>query len=283
MSFQSFAMAHGLMIDQLHPADRVQRVPTVDKPRSKNGALFWDGLRGWVSDWAQGGEIHWFDSPESKTLRAEDRKAWAQRKQAAQQRQIEGWARAALQADLMLRDTELKTHSYLEFKGLHDCLGLVTEDDALLVPMRNLGDNFLQGVQVIRWISDERRYEKKMLPGMRAKGCVLRLGPRNAQETFLCEGYATGLSIELALRQCRFNAAVAICFSDSNMVHVAGLLKGRKFVFADHDESGAGQRAAEKIGLPYCMSPVMGQDANDLHAKAGLMAVCQLLMRVRMR
>ena len=282
MSFQAFAIAHGLDLPALYPADRVQRCATTDKPRSKNGAFFWDGLRGWVSDWAQGGEIHWFDSPESREMKAEDRRAWAQRKQAAQQRQTEGWGRAAMQAGLMLRDTELKTHSYLEYKGLRDSLGLVAADDSLLVPMRNVSGNGLQGVQSIRWISEERRYEKKMLAGMRAKGCVLRLGSKTVQETFLCEGYATGLSIELALRQCRFNAAVVICFSDSNMVHVAGLLNGRRFVFADHDESGAGQRAAEKIGLPYCMSPVMGQDANDLHAKAGLMAVCQLLMKVRM-
>ena len=281
--FMSFAMAHGLQINRLFPADKVQRCPTADKPRSKNGAWFWDGVKGWVSDWAQGGELHWFDNPSAKTWTDADRKAWAQRKQAAVRRQEEGWGRAALQAGLMLRDTELKTHSYLEYKGLRDSLGLVAADDSLLVPMRNVCDNGLQGVQAIRWISEERRYEKKMLAGMRAKGCVLRLGSKTVQETFLCEGYATGLSIELALRQCRFNAAVVICFSDSNMVHVADLLKGRRFVFADHDESGAGQRAAEKIGLPYCMSPVMGQDANDLHAKAGLMAVCQLLMKVRMR
>ena len=281
MSFQAFAMAHGLQIDRLHPADKVQRCPTVDKPRSKNGAWFWDGFKGWVSDWAQGGEIHWFDNPDAKTWTDADRKAWAQRKRAAEQRQAEGWARAATQAGLMLRDTELKEHDYLARKGLPDVLGMVTQDNALLVPMRNYQTNQLQGVQVIRWVPEEMHFEKMMLPGMRAKGCVLRLGPKHATELFLCEGYATGLSIELSARLLRFNAAVLICFSDSNMVHVASMLTGRAFVCADNDASGAGQRAAEKTNLPYCMSPVLGEDFNDLHARAGLMAAAQLLMDVR--
>ena len=85
--FHSFALAHGLQIDKLHPCERVQRCPTTDKPRSKNGAWFWDGLRGWVSDWAQGGDIHWFDGGEKKAFTEAERKAWAQRKQATEQRQ----------------------------------------------------------------------------------------------------------------------------------------------------------------------------------------------------
>ena len=96
--FLSFASAHGLQIDRLHPVDKVQRCPTIDKPRSKNGAWFWDGLRGWVSDWAQGGDIHWFDGGEKKAFTDAERKAWAQRKQATEQRQSEGWGRAAMAA-----------------------------------------------------------------------------------------------------------------------------------------------------------------------------------------
>jgi len=278
----SFAMAHGLQINHLHPADRVQRCPTVDKPRSKNGAWFWDGFKGWVSDWAQGGELHWFDNPEAKTWTDADRKAWAQRKHAAIQRQAEGWGRAAMHAGLMLQDTELKNHDYLLYKGLPDSLGLVNEANELLIPMRNLETNALQGAQVVRWLADERRYEKKMIPGMRAKGCVLHLGAKRAQEAFLCEGWATGLSIDLAVRLMRLNASVLICFSDSNMVHVASMLKQKAFVYADNDASGAGQRAAEKTGLKWCMSEALGNDANDDHKQFGLMHVAAKLMKVRM-
>lgn len=280
--FMSFAMSHGLQINRLHPADKVQRCATIDKPHSKNGAWFWDGLKGWVSDWAQGGELHWFDNPEAKTWTDAERKAWAQRKQAAMHRQADGWGRAAMQAGLMLQDTELKNHDYLQYKGLKDSIGLVNEQNDLLIPMRNLDSNDLQGLQVVRWLPEERKYEKKMLPGMRAKGTVLRLGAKHAQETILCEGYATGLSIDLAARLMRLSMSVLICFSDSNMVHVASMLKTKAFVFADNDVSQAGEKAAIKTNLPYCMSPIVGEDANDLHVRAGLMTVASMLMKVRM-
>jgi len=279
--FHSFALAHGLQIDKLSPTDKVQRCATTDKPRSKNGAWFWDGLRGWVSDWAQGGDIHWFDGGEKKAFTEAERKAWAQRKRATEQRQAEGWGRAAMAAGLLLRDCKIKEHNYLHSKGLGDLTGLVGETGDLLVPMRNAIDNTLQGVQVIRWLADERVYEKKMQLGMRAKGAVLRIGPTRAQETIFCEGYATGLSIEIAARQMRLSAAVMVCFSAGNMAAVALAHKGRAYCFADHDKSGAGQSAAEKTSLPFVMSVTEGFDANDEHKKHGLMAVCQLLMKAR--
>jgi phage/plasmid primase-like uncharacterized protein len=282
MSFHAHAIAHGLQIDQLYPADRVQRCATVDKPRSKNGAFFWDGDRGWVSDWAQGGELHWFDGHGTRTFTAEDRKAWALRKQALESRQEQGWRNAALAAAVLVRSTKPTDHNYLAYKGLNDSTGLVSESGDLIVPMRNLQTNELQGAQVIRWLVDESRYEKKMLPGMRAKGAVLRIGSKHATDTVLCEGYATGLSIDLAARLMRLSVSVLICFSDSNMVNVAAMLKSRAFVFADNDKSGAGQKAAEKTGLAWCMSDVAGEDANDMHKSSGLMSVAAMLMKVRM-
>lgn len=283
MSFEAFAISHGLQIDKLYPSDRVQRCSTNDKPRSKNGAMFWDGFKGWVCDWAQGGEIHWFDNPDAKTWADTDRIAWANRKRATEHRQAESWGRAAIKAGLMLQDTELKNHDYLQYKGLPDSIGLVNEANELLIPMRNLETNALQGVQIVRWLVDERKWEKKMLPGMRAKGCVLRLGSKQAAETFLCEGYATGLSTDLACRLMRFSACVIVCFSDSSMVYIASLLKGRVFVCADNDESGAGLRAAEKIGKPYYMSDVVGNDVNDDHKQFGLMSIAKKLMEVRLK
>jgi putative DNA primase/helicase len=164
-------------------------------------------------------------------------------------------------------------------KGLPDAQGLCLPDGALLVPMRSMHTNELQGAQVIRWLPELFKWEKKMIPGMKAKGAVLRLG--KAVETILCEGYATGLSIERAARQLRLSAAVLVCFSDSNMVHVAQMLKGPALVFADNDESGAGERAAKATGLPYCIAPTVGWDANDWHVKDGLLPVCAAILKVR--
>lgn len=281
MDFQSFAAAHGLQISRLYPSNEVQRCATADKPRSKNGAIFWDGQRGWVCDWAQGGEVHWFDNGQTREFTETDKKAWLQRKQSFEHRQETNWGKAVAVAGELIRTAEPKPHKYLQYKGLPDSLGLVTPTDDLIVPMRNFASNALQGAQVIRWLPEAMKYEKKMLYGMRAKGAVLRLGPRTAFEAILCEGYATGLTIELAARMMRLPACVLVCFSANNMGHVASMVKGRAYCFADNDASGTGQHAAEKTGLPFCMSDVVGEDANDLYVRAGLLAVAKILSEVR--
>ena len=66
-------------------------------------------------------------------------------------------------------------------------------------------------------------------------------------------------------------------------MQVGQAVQGRACVFADHDKSGAGQQAAEQTGLPWCMSHIEGEDANDLHQRAGVLAVRQLLMQVRLQ
>lgn len=284
MTFVDFARAHGVEIDPatLYASERIRRCPTTDKPRSTNGAFFWDGGRGWVFNWSGEARVQWYDDPNAKAWTDEEKRAWALRRRAAAAENDRKHENAALHAQMLIRATVPGPHDYLIRKGLPKVDGLVTPEGFLLVPMRNLASNDVQGAQIIRWLPEEMRWEKKMVPGMKAKGAVLRLGSKLAAETILCEGYATGLSIELAARQMRLSASVLVCFSDSNMVHVAGLLtKGRRLVFADNDKSGAGERAARETGLPYCMSPIEGEDANDIHKRAGLMPLCSLLMDAR--
>jgi putative DNA primase/helicase len=198
-----------------------------------------------------------------------------------EQRKIEGYRRAAAKAAGIIRQCKTSTHNYLRSKQLPDALGLVTEDEELFVPMRSLEGNDLVGGQIIRWLMDERVWEKKMIHGMRAKGAVLRLGSRRSGETWLCEGYATGLSIEAALRRVCANASVLICFSAWNMSHVAPMVPGKKFIFADNDASGTGLKTATESGLPFCMSSVVGEDANDWHARSGVLAVAKAIMELR--
>jgi putative DNA primase/helicase len=279
--FLTFSRAHGLIIDELHAPGRVMRCGTTDKPRSKNGAWFWDGRRGWVSDWAAGGDLHWFDGGDKQIFTPEQKKAWAQKKRSLEAMQQTGWQQAAHKAALMLRDCELKEHNYLHSKGFPATNGFVDGEGRLLVPMRNVMTNAVQGLQTIAWIPEERRYIKKMMHGMRAREAVFKIGPQRPLETVFCEGYATALSIEAATRQMRLNTAVVACFSDGNMAAVAAMHKGRAYCIADNDASGAGQRAAEKAGLPYVMSETIGYDANDEHQKNNLMNVCKLIMKAR--
>lgn len=284
--FVNFARAHGLEIDpaKLYPGERIRRCPTLEKPNSTNGAYFWDGERGWVFAWDGEARVQWFQDPNAKAWTEQEKQDWAAKRRHAGQEIERRNQEAAHNAAMLIRGTTPQQHDYLIRKGFADVDGLVTRTGDLVIPMRNLATNELQGAQVIRWIGEEMRWEKKMLPGMKARGAVLRLGPKTARETALCEGYATGLSIAAATRQMRLNAAVLVCFSDSNMVHVAGLLpSGKHWVFADNDKSEAGERAAQATGLPYCMSDRLGEDANDVHKRAGLMPLCHLVMQARTR
>jgi len=280
VSFILFARALGMEVVDLTPSDRVRRCATATHPRKKNGAYMWDGSRGWVFDWAGEARTHWYQDPNAQPWTDSEKRMWAIRRQQEVQSRERAYENAALKADVLLRSATTGTHNYLALKGFPDERAFIGQDGALLVPMRSLSGQ-LQGLQVIRWIEADRRYEKKMLTGMRAKGAVFRLGMPKAAETFLVEGYATGLSVRAALQSVGLRGAVLVCFSAGNLVHVAPQVTGRLFVFADNDASGAGERAAVNTGLPYCMSDAVGEDANDLHKRAGLMAVVAKLMTAR--
>lgn len=279
-TFSEFARACGVLVGDLYPSDRIRRCATTAHERSKNGAYFWDGQRGWVMAWDGDGEVHWYGG-EVKPWTDEEKREWARKRDADRQRRIARQAQAARQAEMLIRGCVPQVHGYLHRKGFPDVKGLVAPDDALVIPMRDVSDNRILGVQTVRWDAAERRWVKRMATGMRATGAVLRIGPTKARETVLCEGYATGLSIDAALKHLRLNAAVLVCFSDSNLRYAAGHVPGKKYAFADNDKSGAGERAAKDAGLAYCMSDVVGEDANDLHMRSGVLAVAMKLMAAR--
>lgn len=280
MRFEDFARAHGLLIDSVYPSDRIQRCATSEHPHKKNGAFSWDGVRGFIWNWADEAKAIWFNDPTQKPLSDAEKKAYIQRKLGDRAEVDKRYKNAAIAAQMMLRDAEIKEHQYLIYKGFDSEHGFVSGIE-LLIPMRNVLTNELQTLQRIYWIAEERRYEKKMLSGGRAKGAVFVLGSKNAHESILCEGYATGLSIKKAAESIGLKLSVIVCFSDSNMVYVASQIKTKCFVFADNDKSKAGENAAIKTGLSYVMADEVGQDANDLMLSHGLFAVSQKLMEVR--
>lgn len=281
--FISFARAHGVEIDpgRLYASDKIRRCGTVDKPRSLNGAYFWDGRKGWVQNWSGDAKVVWWNDPQAKPWTEEEKRSWAAKKRSAANEQERRYEHAAAQAEATLKAAKLSEHPYLEIKGFKDEKGLVLEDK-LLIPMRNVVTYKIQGYQSIRWDMEARKYEKKMLAGMKAKNAVLCLGDRRSGETWLVEGYATGLSLRLAMKSIGINAAVVVCFSASNMVQVADQIRGRRYVFADNDESQTGEKAARETGLPWTMADEVGWDANDLHIKKGLFSVVAKVMKCRL-
>ena len=152
--------------------------------------------------------------------------------------------------------------------------------------------NELIGAQIVRWLPEELRWEKKYLYGMRSRGACLRPGPARAQERVLVEGYATALSVEAAIKQMRLNASVLVLQRTQPDPWSLNARAGDA-VIADNDPpqrdpekaaqnpGEAGQRAAMATGLGWAAPTTEGMDANDLHVAEGLMAVCALVMRAR--
>jgi len=282
MSFILFARAHGVEIDpnKFFPSDRIRRCGTVEKPRSGNGAYFYDGQRGWVMDWSGEARVIWFEDPNATPWTDEQKREWMDKRKKINATRDTGYENASKKAYTTINAAKPAKHDYLHLKGFPDLEGLVLED-SLLVPMRNVVTNSLQGYQRIYWDAETRKWEKKMLLGMQARNAVMWMGDRKAEEVWLCEGYATGLSILHALRSVGLKASVVVCFSASNMVAVADQIKGQRFVFADNDESKTGEKSAIQTELPWTMADTVGFDANDLHKKSGLFAVMGKIMALR--
>ena len=189
---------------------------------------------------------------------------------------------AAQIARQWINEAELAPHPYLSRKGLywdpghyikdrdahvggHGVRGLV-RNGLLLVPMQRLDSLEVRAVQVI----DDDGGKKFQPTGCRVAGTAFALGapPRSAQYHWYCEGYATAWSVYLALTELfpQQKHSVIVMFSAMNLARHAQ----RGFVIADNDESGTGEKCAQRSGLPFWMPPDVGTDANDFHVKYGL-------------
>jgi putative DNA primase/helicase len=269
MDFIDFVRSHGIIINDYPPLGVWKRYPTEDHPRSKNGAVKYLGTHGFVQNHAMDTVVSIWksDKPESfdrRELRATVHKAEDEirkKQQIAQQRAIS-----------MLNSSGMCRHSYLESKGFEKEQGNVLHMEGkpvLLIPMRVAGS--VVGVQMI-----DESGGKKFLYGQRTSNATFTFGRGGLN--IVCEGYATGLSVRMAMKQLKLPCSIHVCFSAGNMIKVAeGLTEG--LVIADNDASKTGHSSAEKIGWKYWMSDVVGEDANDYHKREGLFKLTQSLTR----
>lgn len=268
MEFLNFCKAHGLIVDAL-VAGRWVRVPTVTHPRKRNGAYKYMGHIGFVQDHASMTEVNtWRDESDSPIAVLQAQASVNK----AHQETIKNNAQAAQKAVGILGQCKTKKHAYTEAKGFPDEVVNVWETDAgpvAVIPMRIGAD--VVGCQLI---SEDGT--KKFLFGQRSGGAQFIFD--NKGDHYLCEGYATGLSIRHALKNTKRKYTIHVCFSAGNMSKVAANLPGG-VVVADNDKSGTGERVAREIGWPYWMSDVVGEDFNDAHKRMGLFAVSQSLIR----
>jgi putative DNA primase/helicase len=261
MEFISFCRAHGILIDIPPPIGVWRRYPTDDHPRKRNGAVKFMGDHGFVQNHATDTEVSLWQTETPVKI---DRKKIARDMREADAKRMADQADAVKRAAFILSQTVLGKHEYLNAKGFVDSEDMIWGHEGkktLVVPMRV--DGHLVGCQLI-----ESDGSKKFLYGQRTSNAELVIDNKGVH--ILCEGYATALSIQAALKKMSRRYTIHVCFSAGNMKKVAqGLPDG--LLIADNDKSGTGERVAKEIGWKYWMSDVVGEDANDTHQRVGLL------------
>jgi len=269
MDFLTCCKLHGILIDSLPRMGVWKRYPTEDHPHKRNGAVKFMGDHGFIQNHAIETEVSVWktDSPNDF-----DRAKLVRDVRAAEEQTARRQREAAGKAAWILSQCKFGKHDYLKSKGFAEEEANVWAHEGrqtLVIPMRMNGS--LLGCQLI----DEYGV-KKFLSGQRTAGAEFIFD--NKGDHILCEGYATALSVRLALKSLKKRYTIHVCFSAGNMVKVANSLTGG-YIIADNDESGTGERVAKQIGWSYWMSDRVGEDANDTHQRLGLFKFSQSLTR----
>lgn len=293
MNFVDFARAHGVLIGHLIEDQKWHRCATEAHPKKKNGAYRYMGVYGHIQDHANHPEpILW--RPEESEIKAVDRAAMEANAKAAAHEIRKGQEQAAARANRMLAESTRGSHPYLVAKGFPEAVGSLWRDEKagdtkLLIPMYFGGK--VAGLQTVsdqgahqrtNWkgeLEDAPAFEKRFLPGQRTSECSIVRGqpaPGAASMPVFCEGFATGLSVERALRTGVRGAAahIVVCFTAGNLLKLAKGA-GRGIVVADYDrpskhhteQGGHGIAVAKEIGLPFWQSDREGEDFNDFELR----------------
>lgn len=173
------------------------------------------------------------------------------------------------------------SHPYLSTKQIEPC-GVKIEADQLLIPLYD-AQGKLWSLQTIN-----AQGQKRFLAEGRKKNCFFPIGSLEESETLcICEGFATGASIHMALQQ-----SVVVAFDAGNLEAVTQALRcayptARLIICADNDQWGGtntGKDTAQRVCQRYNISMVCPlfkdsttrpTDFNDLHVLEGIEAVKQ--------
>lgn len=179
---------------------------------------------------------------------------------------------------------------------------MLVRNDKMLIPMRDIKTGDVVSVQSI-----DAEGNKRYMKGGRKKNTMFRIG--RGREIWMCEGYATALSLQVALQEVqRSDFSVVVVFDAFNFVAVAKTLvrNNRGVAVADNDpwrcrkckhgfyseDSPAacercrstdlipptGLQRAMMTTLPVFM-PSQPGDVNDLHMRHGLTVLAEELRR----
>jgi putative DNA primase/helicase len=238
------------------------------------------------------------------------RQAAAAAEQAQRARSREEAALTA--AELWRRASPTGASPYLQRKGVQGEACRYLPDGSLLVPLVRYDLPREQALQALQRIWPRKRIDertgdelgdKTYTRGFSKARAACRLGMAVVDEPILvCEGYATGLSLRMALER---RLPVFVALDAGNLRHVCEMLRElyprhRLLICADDDWQTPGNpgraaaaQAAAALGRIDIVWPVFARvarqpgdtDFNDLHLRAGLGAVrrqlCSVLAAMR--
>lgn len=282
---EALAVLHGagLLVESIEfDGKQLHRVPTKDKPKSKNGVYIAYGdppVSLWWKDWGTGESGTWTAKGENNLTTEEKAKLsqrWDEARKARETAQALIHAEAAKKAEAIYSTAaDCTGHSYLTGKGVSSVSGLKvstnTKYDSLIVPMRN--EQRIVGVQFIYPKGD-----KRFLAGTEKKGSFFSIGKDTTKPLIICEGVATGLSLYECL-----GLPILVAFDAGNLLPVAKMAREKYpdreiIIAADNDTETDGNpgvtmaTATAKAVSGSLAIPDFGGckgDWNDLHQEKG--------------
>lgn len=238
------------------------------------------------------GQERWRVEVDWKGLGQEERERMQAQRQASAQAEREARAKLARlselnAADLWRTGSPTGTSAYLAAKGVDPEACRFLPDGSIVIPLLRYDlprEQALKGAQRI-FADGQKRFTR----GLDKPGTCVRLGLVVAGEPILvCEGYATGLSVRMALER---RLPVFVAVDAGNLLRVCELLRelypaSPLLICADDDFRTPGNPGREKAhkaakavpGARYTYPIFMTRgpkdtDFNDLHLRHGLGAV----------
>ena len=301
-SFADRLRTAGLEVEKVLADGLLHRCGTEGKPHGKDGAYkaFIDPPASlWWKNWRTGEEGSWTAKPE-QDMPPEQRKALRERITAAQAeskaQQEQQWAEAAKYAANIWKHARPAdpAHLYLQKKAV-PAFGLrQTEDGRLIVPILDAHGK----EQSLQFIDCEGN--KRFLKGGKTAGGFFPIPAKDGRQAgplLICEGYATGASLHLAI-----GYAVLIAFNAGNLENVALAARARHadreiILCADNDcqttkadgtlynpGKMAAFKAAKAANGKVALCPAhegKPADFNDLHLSCSLEAVKTVVEKAR--
>jgi putative DNA primase/helicase len=191
------AINFGLQIDSIEQDERLHRVSTRLKPKSKNGwyIAYSDFLI--MGDWQTG--ITETFKPNTRLHSRADKQRIKKSIESNKREKEELRRKTASYANQTYQHAPLVAiHPYLSHKGIESTDGLKLVDNQLLVPLYNLATEDVENLQRIYPDGSKRFLKNGRVNGLCCPFGIIRNQsnwPIQLTKAFICEGYATAASL----------------------------------------------------------------------------------------